>query len=87
MSICIVEHPEEDVALFYCDTSGWAFGPVMESADEAEAFLAWCGPRLGDIRSASDPEVNSELRAFRASRSLAEGPDEDVLTYRIRGER
>jgi hypothetical protein len=29
------------MAVFFCSTTGVAFGPVMNDIDEAEAFMAW----------------------------------------------
>jgi hypothetical protein len=38
MSVEILEG-RDGKAVFTCNTSGWAFGPVMGSGDEAEKFL------------------------------------------------
>lgn len=51
MSVDIVHDSENDVAVLFCDTSMWAFGPVIRGPDadeKAHAFLAWFGadPRL-----------------------------------------
>lgn len=39
---------ESDGAVLYCSTSMWAFGPIFEDAESAQAFLEWLGtdPRL-----------------------------------------
>ena len=29
-------------AVLVCSTTGWAFGPVFRSAEDAERFQAWC---------------------------------------------
>jgi hypothetical protein len=39
MGVRILEGKEG--AVFYCSTTGWAFGPLMASREEAEAFLKW----------------------------------------------
>lgn len=46
MGVRILE--TENNAVLYCSTSMWAFGPLFEDADEAQAFLDWLGadPRL-----------------------------------------
>lgn len=48
--------PGDNVCL-YCSTTMWAFGPVFEDAEAAEAFLEWMQP--------NDPRIYSEqeLRA------------------------
>ena len=46
-----------DYACFYCSTSMWAFGPVMGSVEEAEAFLKWLDE---NPRTKSDPRLMSE---------------------------
>lgn len=40
-------HPQE---VFFCSTSGWAFGPVMAEG-QAEPFMAW----LADEKGIEDP--------------------------------
>jgi hypothetical protein len=39
MGVRILEGKEG--AVFYCSTRDWAFGPLMESREEAEGFLEW----------------------------------------------
>ncbi len=47
MACHILEGVDGEV-VFYCSTTDWAFGPVMQSVDEAEAFREWLGrdPRM-----------------------------------------
>jgi hypothetical protein len=51
MSIRILEDRETHNAVFICNTSGWAFGPVFEDADQAELFLEY----LRDVVEIRDP--------------------------------
>jgi hypothetical protein len=49
-------------ALFYCSTTGWGFGPLMGSADEAELFLKFLDPV--DPRVMKDPELEGKYSEF-----------------------
>ena len=60
MSVQILEGIDNN-AVFYCSTSGWAFGPLMGSAEEAEAFLQFVP---GDPRSYSDAELEGQYSDF-----------------------
>jgi len=56
MGVHILHNAENDTAVLYCSTSGWAFGPVFDerdgisASDMAEAFLKWLhiDPRMED---------------------------------------
>lgn len=61
MSIRILESTNDNQACFYCSTSGWAFGPVMGSAEEANAFLDWIP---GDPRTYSDSDLEQKYSEF-----------------------
>jgi hypothetical protein len=41
---------DAESAVLFCSTSGVAFGPLMDSEEEAEAFIAYCNERGGDPR-------------------------------------
>jgi len=57
-----------DCVTLYCSTSGWAFGPVFEDADQAEAFLEWTKKHVGrDLRLLSDEELETEYRKWLSS--------------------
>jgi len=45
---CRILESKDGQAVFYCSTTDWAFGPVMQSVDEAESFREWLGrdPRI-----------------------------------------
>ena len=49
----------EDTAIIYCSTTNWAFGPVFESTEQAEAFIQFCeAMRPGiDLRRFEDYEL------------------------------
>jgi hypothetical protein len=51
-----------DEAVFYCSTTGWAFGPVMGSREEAEAFQVYLGC---DPREVREEELRDRYTAFR----------------------
>ena len=41
MACCILEGRGVDYAVLYCNTTDWAFGPLFDSREHAEAFVAW----------------------------------------------
>ena len=49
-------------AVFYCSTTGWAFGPVMSSTEEAELFLKFLDPI--DPRLMKDSELEGQYADF-----------------------
>lgn len=55
---------KKKVAL-WCSTSVWAFGPVFDSEEEAEDFLAFCS---GDPRGWDDATLRRVHRAWQLSR-------------------
>lgn len=64
-------------AVFYCSTTEWAFGPVMEDHEEAMAFTEYLkghpstnGLLSGDCdpRAYSDRELESLFAKFRQQR-------------------
>ena len=60
MSVCIFEG-KDGKAVVYCSTTDWAFGPVMESADVAQAFLSSLAV---DARTLPDPEMERLYAEF-----------------------
>lgn len=57
-------------AFLYCSTSGWAFGPMFESSDEAEAFLTWYrGKFPSDLRRETDDNLRCLFQRFRDERA------------------
>ena len=56
MSVRILHDSDQDVAVLFCSTTDWAFGPVITDGDDhdaverAEAFLRWLviDPRMLD---------------------------------------
>ena len=56
-------------AVMFCNTSGWAFGPVFDSAEEALDFLRFCDKRDGqDLRSLSNEFLANRIDLWRAHR-------------------
>lgn len=56
---------------FYCSTTMWAFGPVMESSEEADGFIRWIRTnpqphRAFRLTNGTDPRdyVDSELEGL-----------------------
>jgi hypothetical protein len=62
MAVCTLEDKHTYNAVFYCSTSGWAFGPLMPSAEVAEAFLAYLEPT--DPRTLTDRDLESRYLDF-----------------------
>lgn len=60
MSVCIFEG-KDGQAIIYCSTTDWAFGPVMQSADVAGAFLRSLAV---DARTLPDPEMERLYAEF-----------------------
>lgn len=61
MSVHILEG-KEGKAAFYCSTTDWAFGPLFDSVEEAEAFLQWLPV---DPRKLKDSELEAKHADFR----------------------
>ena len=62
---------DEKVVMF-CNTSGWAFGPVFASAEEANDFRRFCLNLTIDPRAASNLEgIHDEWREHRKAIPLA----------------
>jgi hypothetical protein len=57
MGLRILYDPADDMAVMYCSTSDWAFGPVLygpDANDRCQAFIDWL-PR--DARTYDQPEL------------------------------
>ena len=63
---------EGDGACLYCSTSMWAFGPVFEDRDQAQAFLEFLG--AVDARTLGDHELELKYGEFLAT--LEAGSDD-----------
>lgn len=74
-----MEEKEEGRAVLYCSTTGWAFGPVFRSSDEAERFLTWLretpnqektllGLSKSDPRSYDEPVLERLYWNFRTEK-------------------
>lgn len=59
---CKILEAKDGSAIFYCSSSMWAFGPVMESVEEAEAFAKWLP---GDPRTYEDNKLEAKYYEFR----------------------
>lgn len=59
---CRILEAKTGEAVFYCSTSDWAFGPVMDNYEEAEEFLKWLKV---DPRQFKDSELESKYCDFR----------------------
>lgn len=61
----------EGKAAMFCSTDGRAFGPVFDSSDELDDFLAWwedSGP-IVDLRALSWDALDNALESWRAARA------------------
>ncbi len=60
-------------AVMYCNTSGWAFGPVFESREQAEEFMAWLSERgFPDPRGLRSSELGESYRKFKTETETKE---------------
>lgn len=64
MGCRILEDRESGNAVFYCSTTGWAFGPLMEDGEQAERFLKYLDPI--DPRSLADKDLETRYSEFLA---------------------
>jgi len=65
MGCRILAEKHDGRAVLYCSTTGWAFGPVFSSYEEAERFLTWLRETPNEERtiiglSKSDPRSYEE---------------------------
>lgn len=72
MAVRIIEgtcNSGSSAAVLYCSTSMTAFGPVFESAEVAEAFLAWFRERhVMDVRSIDGTTLEERYHTFLTER-------------------
>lgn len=70
MSCCILVGKGEGLerAAFYCNTADWAYGPLMDSYEEAEDFEKWLHK---DPRSYDNETLERLYSEFRDSRDSA----------------
>ena len=52
-----------DKVVMVCNTSDWAFGPIIDDEEMAERFLKWLGSQ--DPRSMTDNELDGKFADFR----------------------
>ncbi len=62
MGCRILEDREDYSAVFYCSTTMWAFGPVMEDREHAERFLKYLEPT--DPRTLEDKDLMWRYSTF-----------------------
>ncbi len=54
------------VAVLFCSTTGWAFGPLFEDLEDAQSFLDWLSAREDrDPRNLPDHELGDYFKEFR----------------------
>ncbi len=51
-----------------CNTSDWAFGPIFNGREEAEAFLTWSRKYKDDVRRWGDGIMDDRVLEFRKER-------------------
>ena len=56
---------DSNYAVLYCSTSDWAFGPLFEDYEDAEAFLKWL---VVDPRVLLDSDLERKCSEFRVYR-------------------
>ncbi len=77
MGVRILHSEQDEQAVLYCSTTGWAFGPVIglgpvmpydpvDSVERAEAFLRWLAV---DARSLSEKELETRWSDWQAQES------------------
>ena len=77
MGIQILANPEHG-AVFYSSATDWAFGPVMQDADIAEAFLRHLKPT--DPRDLSDEDLEKRWNLFQQKLTCPQGHSNATVT-------
>jgi hypothetical protein len=75
MGVRIIEDKDTDMAVLYCSTSLWAFGPIFAGRDEAQEFLDWLE---SDPRRLSDRELDAKCGEFfrwKSEMQINDDPD------------
>ena len=62
MGVRILHNQDDDYCCFYCSCTMWAFGPIMYSYEEAEAFEEYLKV---DARRFTEKELESKYYDFR----------------------
>jgi hypothetical protein len=62
MAVHYLTNEEDGKKCFYCTTTMFAFGPVMEEDDDPEDFIAWLKV---DPRTMEDSELSSKLAEYQ----------------------
>jgi hypothetical protein len=69
-------------AVLYCSTTMWAFGPVFDDYDDAEAFLEWWKAKGGqDLRLLTDAELEHEHFEWRKQKDRDPEPDPETQKW------
>lgn len=56
----------EKLAVLYCSTTGWAFGPVFNGREHAQRFLDWLSAQTDrDPRNLADHELSDYFDDFK----------------------
>jgi len=77
VGIQILANPEQG-AVFYSSSTEWAFGPVMQDADVAEAFLRHLRP--ADPRLLDDVELERRWNTFQQKLTCPQGHNNASVT-------
>jgi hypothetical protein len=72
VSVRIISDNEQSVAVLYCSTTDWCFGPVIHedpafdksATERAEAFLEWYAPN--DVRTLTDAVLSDVFTRWQA---------------------
>ena len=66
MGVRILEGENQEGAVLYCSTVGWAFGPLFLDRQDAQSFLDWLSAReTRDPRNLQDHELSDYFDDFR----------------------
>jgi hypothetical protein len=66
VGVGIIADERERAAALYCSTSGFAFGPLFRSREQAQKFLDWQRARGGvDVRLLDDAVLMKQVIEFR----------------------
>jgi rubrerythrin len=67
-------------AVLYCSKTMWAFGPVFDDYDDAEAFLEWWKAKdARDLRLLTDAELEHEHYEWRKQKDQEVQPDGAIM--------
>lgn len=80
MSVAILHDPTLEYACLYCNTSDWAFGPLLfDSREHAVDFLKWLGEKsLSDVTALDVKPIPSPYDAGNRHQDPRVYTDEDT---------